>query len=72
MWKCLKTSNNISQIIEQIQNDIKNGSPVLENLRFVFTTIDNEFIHMLTPFDLIDNYTENQIKLISLYQVLNN
>ena len=68
MWKLLgKTSTNVSQVINGLEIDVKNGNPILDKLRYVFITDEEKIIYMLTPFDLADLDPKPEIKVISLY-----
>lgn len=55
----------------QLQNMIKTGNPVVENMRCFYKFEDESICHMLTVFDFLDNPPQNKITKFILYQMVN-
>lgn len=63
----------IPQWVEKIKKDIDEGAPFLGNLRFIFLLEEDKIVYCYTPFDFIDNYSEDvKFKTFIVYQVLEN
>lgn len=69
-WKAL--SNSYKETVEKLSQDIMNGTSGLENLRCVFKLNNDESIHVLTAFDLVDlDPSIESVKIFTLYQLFN-
>jgi hypothetical protein len=69
-WKAL--TNSYDEAVNKLSQDVMNGTPGLENLRCVFKLNDDESIHVLTVFDLIDlDPPKDTVKNFTLYQLFN-
>ena len=69
-WKAI--TNSYKEAVEKLSQDVIDGTPGLENLRCVFKLNDDETIHVLTAFDLIDlDPPIDSVKIFTLYQLFN-
>lgn len=69
-WKAL--TNSYNEAVNKLSQDVINGVPGLEDLRCVFKLNDDESIHVLTAFDLIDlDPSIDAVKNFTLYQLFN-
>ena len=74
MWKKINVpTDKIPALIAAARNDVKMGFEVLEKMRYVFLLENSNIIHCLTPYDFLDNLTNDmKFKVLSVYQVLEN
>ena len=72
MWNSTTIKYNIEAALKNLEMNVKNGNPELENIRCVFTTDEDNIVHMLTPFDFVDLDPRPNIKSFSIYQAFKN
>ena len=66
------TNEKIPLVISQLDKDVKNGNPALDNMRCIYTEEDSNIIHLLSVFDFIDLNPRPKIKSLMISQVLEN
>lgn len=63
---------DLSALITQLQKLIIDGSPLVENIRCVFTQEGSDIRFMLMPYDFIDLNPKPEINIFYLYQAFKN
>lgn len=61
---------DLPQLINQTQEAIKAGNPIIEKMRFVFTQVGTNMKFMYMPYDFIDLVQVPSIEEFYLYQAL--
>ena len=65
-------ADKISFVISQLDKDVRNGNPALDNMRCIYIEEDSNIIHLLSVFDFIDLNPRPKIKSLMISQVLEN
>ena len=59
-------------LMAQLEKNVKNGDPELENIRCVYKKVGDEVIYTLTPFDFIDLSPPPEISFFALSRMIRN
>lgn len=63
---------DLPTLVTQLQKLVKEGAPVIENMRCVFTQNETDMCFMLMPYDFIDLNPKPEINIFYLYQAFKN
>lgn len=66
------SNDKIPYVVSQLDKDIRNGNPAIDNIRCIFIEENSNIIHMLSAFDFVDLVPRPNIKSLMISQVLEN
>lgn len=64
--------DQLPNIIKQIDIDVRNGNPVLDDIRCIYTLDDDNIIYISTVFDFVDLNPKPEFQTFSIGQMIKN
>lgn len=64
--------DQLPNIIKQIDIDVRNGNPALDDMRCIYTFNDDNIIYISTIFDFADLNPKPQFQTFSIGQMIKN